>query len=192
MSSCRRIHVLTIPLNAEVLPVSRAHAQILLRRRSDGPVVVRDESKGPRTTPAICIQATFSSQQALDLVKSDLQRFLPHLLVRVRLERRRSCGWDEPTCSCELLEVLETGPCYHQQGACQRHSYLARRSTPDAPRLVEEQVAAILRGTRQAGWSVISAAGKSPARSSRNERAFPALPAAKHVISTPRRREARW
>src|SRR5436305_5767601 len=146
----RRIHVLTIPLNAEVPPVSRTLAEILLRRRSDGPIVVRDESKGPRTTPAICIQATFSSLQALDLAKSDLRRFLPHLRVRVHLERRQSCGRAEPACSCELLEVLETGPCYRRQGACRRHSSLAARSIPDAPRFVEEQVAAIVRETRRA------------------------------------------
>ena len=188
----RRIHVLTIPLNAEVLPASRTLAEILLRRRSDGPIVVRDESKGPRTTPAICIQATFSSLQALDLAKSDLRRFLPYLPVRVRLERRQSCGRAEPACSCELLEVLETGPCYRQQGACRRHYSLAARSIPDAPRFVEEQAAAIVRETRQAGWSVVSSGGKPPARSSRNERAFPALPPTKRADSTPRRRAARW
>ena len=190
--SRRRIHVLTIPLNTEVLPASRALAQILLRRRSDGPIMVRDESEGPRTTPAICIQATFSSLQALDRATSDLRRFLPHLPVRVRLERRRSCGWDEPACSCELLEVLETGPRYRQQEACQRHAFLARRSTPDSPRFVEEQAASALRETRRAGWSVISTAGKSPTRPLRNGRAFPALPATKRANSTPRRRAARW
>src|ERR1700730_14850746 len=104
LSMHRRIYVLTIPLSEGSLLGCRTLAQIILRRRSDGPVIVRDEGKGPFTANALSIQGIFPDQFALDTVKSELRRSLPHIPMRVRLERRRSHGRRDPACSSVPLD----------------------------------------------------------------------------------------
>lgn len=154
--SHRRFYVLTIPLTEESLLGGRTLAQIILRRRSDGPITVRDESKDPLTANALSIQAIFSDQLALDTIKSELQRSLPHIPMRVRLERRRSHGRVDPPCSCVLLGVQGNRPCYYHQETCLRHCKLSGRYTPPGPDRLEEQVTGILIKASQPGWAVVS------------------------------------
>ncbi len=157
--SHRRIYVLTIPLSEGSLPGCRTLAQIILRRRSDGPIIVRDEGKGPLTANSPSIQAIFPDQLTLDTVKGELRRLLPHVPMLVRLEDRRSHGRGDPPCSCVLLGVQGDRPCYYHQETCLRHCELSGGYTPPESGRLQEQVTAILRQTSHPGWAVVSPDG---------------------------------
>lgn len=134
-------YILTIPLTEGALPGYRTLAERLLRRRSDGPIVVRDEREISRATHAMCIRAAFSDQDALAAVKDELRRFIPHVPLRVHREHRRPCGETESPCSCVLLGVQGELPCYYRQEACLRHCHLVGDYTAAAC-FLEEQLSA--------------------------------------------------
>lgn len=149
MSHRQNLYVLTIPLTAGSLPGCRTLAQILLRRRSEGPVIIRDESRGPRTTDAMCMQAIFADQAALDAVKSDLLRALPYIPLQASLQRRRFRDGGEPACSCVQRDL----PFYLQQETCLRHCSLIEGSIPPEPGTHKAEVSAILCETTTPGWA---------------------------------------
>src|SRR5713226_10484131 len=116
-----RIHVLTIPLTLDVPTAHRTILQVLLRRRADGPLVVREENDRERSTGSGLVQACFSERATLDLSQQELRRHIPYLQMQVREERRRSAFQADLPCSCVLQAVRGTRPNYLQED-CPRHS----------------------------------------------------------------------
>jgi hypothetical protein len=159
-----RVYVLTIPYPDWVCESDRALTHVMLRRRADGPLVVReragdkayrskDRSKLRYTGGRPFVQAVFSDQVALGRVQQDLRTFVPHLPKGVvRFERRRAQRPERPcTCVLPALRALQAGvpafPHYSQVAECQRHAHLLTQPCPQ-PRtsLVQQQVGALVQG----------------------------------------------
>lgn len=137
----RHVYVLTIPLVGKVSESDRRLTQTLLRRRADGPLLLRDNGQGKcmrsegklRTTSRTpCLQAVFSDREGLACALEDLRTWAPPLEPWiVRYERRRARQADPP-CSCILTEVCWDQrswcniPRYSQMECCQRHSPRSR------------------------------------------------------------------
>jgi hypothetical protein len=159
-----RVYVLTIPYPDWVCESDRALTHVILRRRADGPLIVReradgkadrskDRSKMRYTGGRPLVQAVFPDRVALERAQQDLRTFVPHLPEGVvRLERRRAQRPELPcTCVLPALRALQAGasafPHYCQVADCQRHAHLLTRPCPQPQTtLVQQQVRDVVQG----------------------------------------------
>lgn len=153
--STRQLYTLTIPLAD--LSGCRMLAQLILRQRSLGPIVVRDKTYDPQTPGVafigvMAIQAIFADLTTLNRVEAELQQALPRTAMRIRSERRRVHGSDEPPCSCVLWGVEDGRPWYLHQEMCLRHSRIRERTRPAS----QTPVPAVGRARPFPGWTIIA------------------------------------
>lgn len=162
-SQNQHVHVLTIPLEGKQFEPDCRLAQTLLRRRADGPLLLRDAGGGRHTgsegklRPANgrpFLQAVFSDLEVLERIQEELRLWAPFMPVGlVRRERRKVRPSDLP-CSCILTLVrwdeqsLLRSPRYGQVDTCPRHASLLPKPCayqPLAPR-VQKQLRDLVQG----------------------------------------------
>ncbi len=144
--------VLTIHYPDWVCESDRALAHIILRRRSDGPLIVRERAGGKAsrskdwsklrfTSGLPSVQAVFSDRVDLSRALQDLHACVPYLPEGVvRFGRRRTFRPELP-CTCVLSAGIAASPHYSQVGDCQRHAHLLARPCPQPlTALVAQQV----------------------------------------------------
>jgi len=158
-----RVYVLTIPYPSWLCESDRSLTHTILRRRSDGPLIVRERDRG---TPGRCkdygklrytggrphVQAIFTDLASLSRAQTDLQTFVPGLPVGVVSHERRRIQRPELPCTCvlpgvralrtESVAVAHTAfPHYGQVATCPRHAQLLPRgSAQPLDSLVQRQV----------------------------------------------------
>jgi hypothetical protein len=187
-----RVFVLTIRLGTSAYESDRTLACTILRRRADGPLLVRDKEASDKaqhpddrnilryTSRQPYVQAIFVDYTALERAQGELRSYgLPTGVVS--RERRRACRAELP-CTCVLLDPWEararstTGTLfalYNRVATCPRHAQLVPRSRirPLAP-LVQQQMAALLADapttTRVGAPGAIDERASLPGRQSRN------------------------
>jgi hypothetical protein len=162
-----RVYILRIYLATSVYETERSLAYTLLRRRADGPLLVRDHgheragrsqdgSKLRYTTGYPFVQAVFSDSTSLARAEAELRAHVPRFPTGVvRCERRRNHR-PEPACACVLAEIREfkaegaartLTPHYKQVAACHRHAQLLPRCCAMGARgLVQQQGQALVGG----------------------------------------------
>jgi len=144
-----RVYVLTIPYPDWLCASARALAHTILRRRSDGPLIVRERERGTSqrsedrgklhyTSGRPHVQAIFSDPTALGRAQEELRTHVPVLPKgRVRHERRRKFRPELP-CTCVLPGAKAMWgegvagshtpiPSYSNVASCPRHSQLLPR-----------------------------------------------------------------
>lgn len=141
-----RVYVLTIHYPDCLSESDRTLTHTILRRRSDGPLVVRecgfnkiqrskDWCKLRYTSGRPYVQAVFTDLTALSLAQEALHAFVPGLPAGVVRNERRQPQRPEVPCTCVLTEARAiqavgiTGthpayPYYSQVATCQRHAQL--------------------------------------------------------------------
>lgn len=158
-----RVYVLTIPYPDWLCESDRSLTHTILRRRSDGPLIVRERGCGTSwrskdwgklryTSGRPHVQAIFTDLAALSRAQTELQTFVPGLPAGVvRHERRRNQRPELP-CTCVLprMRAMRTEstagahtpfPRYYQVATCPRHAQLLPRSCAQPQvSLVQRQV----------------------------------------------------
>ena len=141
-----RVYVLTIPYPGWLCESDRSLVYTILRRRSDGPLIVRehdcgnsrrtkDRGKLRYTSRRPYVRAIFADFSVLRLVQEELRALVPGLPTgMVRHERRRIQRTELP-CTCGLpgarvnrtegmAGVHTLFPSYDQVATCLRHAQL--------------------------------------------------------------------
>lgn len=158
-----RVYVLTIYYPDWVCESDRSLAHTILRRRSDGPLIVREHERGPSQHPKDwgklrytshrpTVQALFPDWATLCRAQQDLHTCVPHMPEgMVRFERRRT-HYPELPCTCVLPEAraIQMGipvfPHYSQVADCKRHAHLLARScSQHLMTLVQQQAGDVMR-----------------------------------------------
>lgn len=116
-------HILKVPLPpGTVTNQERNLLQTMLRRRSDGPPIVRDQEE-PSATNRHYIQAQFD-QESLTRILADLQFLMPAVAPQVQVQQIRTRpknGKAEEPCTCILSGARGSVPNYSGARECRRH-----------------------------------------------------------------------
>lgn len=116
-------HVLKLPLPpGTVTDQERNLLQAVLRRRSDGPPIVRAQ-EGPSATSHQYMQAQFD-QESLARILADLERLVPSILSQVQVQQirvRPKNGQAEEACTCVLSGAKGSVPDFSGARECRRH-----------------------------------------------------------------------
>jgi hypothetical protein len=132
-------YILSIPTVSALSAEHRRLIESILRRRSDGPVIVKERrvttAGGESFAQTKALWAIFEDRRAAELAREDLETVFFHLQVVERLEWRRPRASREAPCSCVLTGARYGGAYYSGVRHCERHSSLVVHGQEEPERL---------------------------------------------------------
>ena len=132
-------YILSIPTVSALSVEHRRLIESILRRRSDGPVIVKERrvttASGESFAQTKALWAIFEDRRAAELAREDLQTTFFHLQVALRLEWRRPSASREAPCSCVLTGARYGSAYYSGVCRCERHSSLVIHGQEEPERL---------------------------------------------------------
>jgi hypothetical protein len=131
-------YILSIPTVSTLSADMRRLIESILRRRSDGPIIVKERrietTGGASLAQTKALWAIFADRSQAMLAKEDLQSIFFHLQVVEREEWRRPVAREAP-CSCVLTGVRFGGAYYRGVRHCERHGCLVVNGQEEPERL---------------------------------------------------------